>query len=33
MLYTKFQDHKTLDSEEDVLKVFTIYVRGGILVM
>ena len=30
MLHTKFQDHRTSDSEEeDFLNVFTIYGRGG----
>ena len=30
MLHAKFQDHRTSDSgEEDFLKVFTIYGRGG----
>ena len=30
MLHAKFQDHRTSDSgEEDLLKVFTIYGRGG----
>ena len=30
MLHAKFQDHRTSSSgEEDVLKVFTIYRRGG----
>ena len=30
MLYAKFQDHRTSGSgEEEILKVFTIYGRGG----
>ena len=29
MLHVKFQDHRTSDSGEDFLKIFTIYGRGG----
>ena len=29
MLHAKFHDHRTISSVENILKVFTIYWRGG----